>query len=196
MPVAIEIPQEAVALPHKLWTREECEQLERIGMVDVNRYELIEGELIHKMSKNSPHMLSVVLLYGWLQDVFGRLFVVPEPTIDVRPEDNPTSAPEPDAIVLTRSLRGMVGRPRPQEIRLLAEVSSTTLPFDLATKSKLYARSGIVEYWVLDLDGGRLIVHRDPGGGIYRSVQAYGENEFVTCLAAPDHEVRVGELLR
>jgi Uma2 family endonuclease len=69
-----------------------------------------------------------------------------------------------------------------------------SLPFDLTTKARLYARARIPEYWVLDLDGRRLIVHRDPMEDSYRSVNAYGENERVTTLAAPLSELRVGDL--
>ena len=44
-------------------------------------------------------------MLNWLLSVFGNGFVVPEPSIDVRPEDNPTSEPEPDIVVLNRPLR-------------------------------------------------------------------------------------------
>ena len=196
MPVAVEIPQETFALPHKLWTRDECETLGRAGLVDLNRYELIEGELIQKMPKNIPHVMAVALLSSWLRKIYGELWVVTEPTIDLRPEDSPASAPEPDVIVLTRSIREYQDWLRPDEVRLVAEVSSTTLPFDMTIKARLYARSGIVEYWVLDLEGRRLIVHRDPVDDTYSSIQAYVEQEFVSTLATPDHEIRVRELLQ
>jgi len=65
----------------------------------------------------------------------------------------------------------------------------------LTTKARLYARSGIVEYWVLDVAGRRLIVHREPLDGRYRSVVAFTEDERVTTLAAPEQDIRVGELL-
>jgi len=69
------------------------------------------------------------------------------------------------------------------------------LAFDLTTKARLYARSGIVEYWVLDVAGRRLIVHRDPVDGQYQSVIAFSEEERVATLAAPEQDIRVGELL-
>jgi Uma2 family endonuclease len=155
---------------------------------------LIEGELVLKMGKSQRHMRALMLLIVWLRSVFGESFVAQEPSIDLRPEDNPTSEPEPDAIVLTRSFLDLSSQARPEELRLVAEVSRTSLPFDLTTKARLYARARIPEYWVLDLDGRRLIVHRDPMEDSYRSVNAYGENERVTTLAAPLSELRVGDL--
>ena len=99
MPVVLEIPTPIIGPPHKRWTREEYSKLEKTGLIDPERYELIEGELIQKMGKNHPHMLTVMLLGAWLRKVFGEPFVVQEPTIDLRAEDNPTSEPEPDLVL-------------------------------------------------------------------------------------------------
>jgi len=76
----------------------------------------------------------------------------------------------------------------------VVEVSDSSLGFDLTTKAALYARAGIVEYWVLDVAGRRLIVHRDPRAGRYISVAAYGEEESVAPLAALESLLRVGDL--
>jgi Uma2 family endonuclease len=116
--------------------------------------------------------------------------VDPDAPLDVAPEDNPTN--EPDLIVLTRpSSEFQDANPRPADLRLVVEISDSTLGFDLTTKAGLYARAGIVEYWVVDIAARRLVVHRDPRDGLYRSVTAYGENETATPLASPQSEFRV-----
>jgi Uma2 family endonuclease len=84
-------------------------------------------------------------------------------------------------------------RPQPDDLHLAIEVAESTLGFDLRTKAALYARAGIVEYWVLDIAGRRMIVHRDPQLGRYASVVAYGTDESVAPLAAPDSRLRVGD---
>jgi Uma2 family endonuclease len=76
----------------------------------------------------------------------------------------------------------------------VAEISDTTVGFDRTTKFALYARAGIQEYWILDLAGRRLIVHRQPEAGRYAGVVAYGESA-VAPLAAPDKAMNVGEVL-
>ena len=164
------------------------------GRIDLQHYELIEGELVLKMGKNHPHMRAVFLLVSWLRGVFGQNFVVQEPAIDLRPEDNPSSEPEPDVIVLRRSFLELTGHARPGDLQMIAEFSGATLGFDLTAKARLYARSSISEYWVLDLAARRIIVHRDPFEDKYRSAQGYGENERVAPLAAPSNDVRVGDL--
>ena len=194
MPTLLEAVMDGPPRPHKLWTREDCAVLEKAGLVEAERYELIEGELILKMGKNYPHVLALTCLVTWLQACFGAMSVIYEAPIDLRPEDHPTSEPEPDVSVLVRSVREFSSHPRPQDLRLVAEVADSSLAFDLTTKARLYARSGIVEYWVLDVDGRRLIVHREPVEGRYQSVVAFGEEERVATLAAPERDVRVGDL--
>ena len=83
-------------------------------------------------------------------------------------------------------------RPQAEDLALIVEVSDTTLRFDLTVKAKLYARASIQEYWTVDINGRRLIVHREPRGGTYQSVTAYSEN--VTPLAAPDSPLVVSAL--
>jgi Uma2 family endonuclease len=178
--------------PRKRWTRAECATLEASGLWDQQRLELVHGELISKMGKKRPHVNALVAVQAWLVRTFGEQFVNPEAPIDVAPEDNPTSEPEPDLVVLTKPTREFRdANPRPGDLRLVVEISDTTLGFDLTTKAELYARAGIIEYWVVDVAARRLIVHRDPREGLYRSVTAYGEQESVSPLALPDFEFRV-----
>jgi Uma2 family endonuclease len=57
-------------------------------------------------------------------------------------------------------------------------------------KAGLYARASVSEYWVLDVTGHRLIVHRNPARGKYETVAVYSENEAVYPQAAPEAEFR------
>jgi Uma2 family endonuclease len=177
--------------PRKRWTREQCASLEATGLFERERLELVDGELISKMGKNRPHVNTLMLMLEWLQDVFGKRFVNSEAPIDVSPQDNPTNEPEPDLIVLNREYTSFrSGNPQPQDLSLIVEIADSTLTFDLTTKAALYARAGIVEYWVLDVAGRRLIVHRGPLSGKYGTVTEYSENEPISPLAAPTAEFR------
>jgi hypothetical protein len=62
-------------------------------------------------------------------------------------------------------------------------------------KAELYARAGIPDYWVLDVDKRRMIVHRNPASGKYTSIIVYAEHESVSPLAAPECEIRVASTL-
>jgi Uma2 family endonuclease len=196
MPTAVEalhIPAQTNP-PRKRWTREEVSSFEPAGLRNPPRLELIWGDLIDRMGKKRPHTIVLVIVQDWLQRIFGPQYVNPETPIDVAPEDNPTNEPEPDLIVLSRPSQEIRdANPRPADLRLVVEISDSTLLFDLTTKAELYARAGIVEYWVFDINARRLIVHRDPREGRYVSVTAYAKQERVSPLSAPGREFHVAE---
>ena len=161
--------------------------MEAAGVWEHQRLELVEGELINRMGKHRKHSTSITLVNIKLGEIFGRHFVNQEVPIDVAPEDNPTNEPEPDLIVLKRHLSDfMEGNPRAKDLNLAVEISDSSLSFDLSVKARLYARAEIAEYWVLDVAGRRLIVHRDPILGRYESVSAYDDTECVAPISAPD----------
>ena len=191
MPTAvIDLPL-ALDPPRKRWTRAEYEELSS-GLLEGQRLELIDGELINKMGKKRPHVIGMIFLRNWLTEVFGARRVQTEAPIEVAPQDNPTNEPEPDITVLKRDLADFPKQnPGPQDLHLVVEVADTTLGFDLRTKAALYARAGIADYWVLDVVGRRMIVHREPQAGRYVSVAAYGYEESVSPLAAPAASFRV-----
>ena len=74
--------------------------MERAGIVQPETYELIEGELLLKVPKHSPHGRAIAYLSAALRHEFGVDYVLSETTIDLRPEDSPTSEPEPDVILV------------------------------------------------------------------------------------------------
>ena len=179
----------------KSWTRHELEAIESAGLLHDQDLELIEGELILKMGKKRPHTIAVSLLLKYLASIFSPDHVQQEAPIDVHPEDNPTSEPEPDLIVLKLpQTHYRMGNPRSSDLHLVCEVSDSTLAFDLSTKAQLYARAGIMEYWVLDIPSQRLVVHREADASGYQSIQAYQALECVTPLAAPQAELHVASL--
>jgi Uma2 family endonuclease len=189
MPTALTTSFEAPAprAPRrKRWTREECAPLEAAGMFEIERLELVDGELISKTGKKRPHVDGAMAMLFWLLDVFGKQFVNVSAPIDVSPEDNPSNEPVPDLIVLSRDWSTIVsGNPQPKDVRLVVEISDSTLAFDLSVRARLYARAGIAEYWVLDVNDQRLICHRTPITGKYSSVIAYSKDESLEPLSAP-----------
>ena len=191
MPTILAEAIELHAPERKLWTRGEFERLGAASLIDPERFELMDGELILKVSKHRPHVNAFSFLYLWLLRTFGDMAVNGEAPIDVHPSENRVSEPVPDLIVLNRTFDSIPsGNPAPSDLNLVVEISDTSLHFDLTTKAGVYARAGIIEYWVLDIQTRRMIVHRDPVDGTYRSVLVYGENEAIAPLAAPDAEFR------
>ncbi len=191
----------AVYPPRKRWTREECRTLEATGLWDRERLELIEGDLLTRLSKKRPHVIAFVLMLEWLTQVFGTRYLNPESPIDVAPHDNPTSEPEPDFAVLAKAATEYTtSNPGPRlssgnDIRLVIEISDSTLAFDLGPKARLYARAGIADYWVVDLENRRLHIHRDPQDGAYATVTTLDETQTLTPLTAPAEILSVTAVL-
>jgi Uma2 family endonuclease len=180
-------PPPLESLPRKKWTVCEIEELISRGWSG-KRYELIDGELIDRqMGKNNPHIMAAMLIHEWLIAIFGFWRVHKEDPINV----NERNEPGPDLTVLRLPLQELGRKPRPEDALLVIEVAASTLAMDLSWKADLYARAGIPDYWVLDVNKRRMIVHREPTGGKYSSIVVYGENESVAPLAAPESHFRV-----
>jgi Uma2 family endonuclease len=179
----------------KRFTRKECEFLEQNGLLK-GRYELIDGEIIYKMPQNPPHIFTLAIIAEWLRSLFGGLYVITQSSIDVDVVDPEINEPEPDIFVLAQPITAFAARNIvSSDLILLVEVSETTLRYDLRNKAALYARAGIIEYWVADISGRRFIVHRNPGADGYAQVTEYTADETVSPLARPDTAVRVADLL-
>ena len=198
MPVLLsDMPESAVGevLPHKTWTRAELEILESTGLFEGRHYELIEGELIDKMGKNKRHVIGVNRTKQILDALFGVEYVYTEAPIDIAPSDNPKNEPEPDVYVLRRKLEDLPGNPVFADLALVVEVADSSLRLDLNVKTRLYARAGIVEYWVLDVNNRKLHVLRQPENGQYNERIELGENESIAPLAKPGESIRIAQML-
>jgi len=66
--------------------------------------------------------------------------------------------------------------------------------FDRGVKAPIYARAGIQEYWIVDLQGRAVEVYRDPSGDAYRRVEEHREGR-VSPAAFPDLELDVADIL-
>ncbi len=62
-------------------------------------------------------------------------------------------------------------------------------------KAPAYARLGIREYWILDINARRLYVFAEPGAEFYASPVVLAESDLIAPLAFPDCQVSVEDLL-
>lgn len=169
----------------KRWTREEYFALQQSGLVELRRVELIRGDLIERPPVTRPQALAWSKLMRWLHEEIGYDYICQDLPIEVSPEDNPTTVPKPNAAVLACSMESLLDMARPPDIRMIVEVSGSSLHFDLTSKAELYAAAGIAEYWLLDVPAGRLIVHLDPLSSAYSRILVYSGNESVSPQFAP-----------
>ena len=106
------------------------------------------------------------------------------------------SEPQPDLVLLRfRDDYYASALPTPSDVLLLIEVADSSLKFDRDVKAGLYARHGLLEVWLQDVEHSALLVHRTPSPEGYRDVRIFRRGERVTPLAFPDLAIEVDAIL-
>jgi Uma2 family endonuclease len=190
------VPATPEPTPNRLrWTRRQCAAIRDAGIL-TGRYELIDGEVISKMGHKPPHAIGIRRVMRCLARLFGVEHVMVQLTIDVAEISPEYDEPEPDVAVTAEPEDAYTTRhPTPADLLLVVEVADTTLRFDRTKKVALYSRAGIREYWIVDVAGRRLYVHRQPAAEGYGDVTVYRADEMVATLARPEAPIRVEDLL-
>jgi Uma2 family endonuclease len=162
------------------------------------RIELSEGEIIEMSPKRSSYSTSTTLVGDALRMAFGQGYTV---RVQEPLSLGPSSEPEPDVAVVKGTPRDYRDR-HPSTALLIVEVSESSLAYDRTTKASLYAKSGIPEYWIVNLLDDQLEVHRDLSPRVdqpfeygYATVSVYGASDVVSPLTLPGKSVAVADLL-
>ncbi len=151
-------------------TRANIYRMEEQGLL-TGRWELIGGELIPKTGTNALHEYVLHLILPWLSRVCGVLLRC-RSAMEVYEADRALNAPLPDFAVVREMKEEYARRvPRGDELTLVIEVSDTSIRTDLSMKVRLYARSGVPEYWVVDIARRRVVIHRHVEQGIYQDAE-------------------------
>jgi Uma2 family endonuclease len=148
------------------------------NLITPHDYELIDGDLVEKMPQNQPHAVTVRRVTRLMEAVFGFDFIGTASPIFI----DEGNAPEPDIFATHDPLSSYAENPAAQECLLAVEVSDSTLSYDRSTKAELYARAGILEYWIVNLNARTLIVHRAPTDEGYGELRTLTEIDSVTPL--------------
>ena len=87
-----------------------------------------------------------------------------------------------------------IGSAHGADVLLLVEVSETSLVYDRGTKLPLYARFGVPEVWIVDLEGAAIEVCREPTGGAYALKERLTSGSLAPVLV-PSVTIDVGAFL-
>lgn len=149
------------------WTIEEYHQMIAAGIFNNRQVELLRGEIVEMSPEGEPHAYFSTEAGEYLIRLLGNLAKIRQAKPITLPNN---SEPEPDiAIVKPLGREYLHHHPYPEDIFWLIEYSNSSLEKDLETKTKIYAEVGILEYWVINLKKGQLIVFREPSDGEYTS---------------------------
>lgn len=131
-------------------------------LTENDRFELLNGWIVQKMTINPAHAFCVSALDALLAPRLGPDWVLrcqqPITTTD--------SEPEPDLAIVVGPRRQYIARhPGLGEVELVIEVADTSLELDLTTKLRIYALAKIPQYWVVNLNARCVEVFTMPRGG-------------------------------
>lgn len=176
------------------FTAKEYHRMAKAGiLLQDERLELIEGEILCMSPIGKWHASRVVRLIRWFDRRVGdRALVSAQNPLRL----SPYSEPQPDLMLLKPSEDFYASREVvPGDVLLLIEIADSSSAYDRRIKMPLYAQAGVPEAWLLDLQGQRAGVHREPSPDGYRNVEWYERGSTLTALAFPDLPITVDELL-
>jgi Uma2 family endonuclease len=165
MGVIDELPARVRVSRHRL-NVDQYHQMARSGVLAPDaRVELIEGEIIDMAPIGTRHW-SVV---NRLTDIFatalhGRAIVSVQSSIRL----GDFNEPQPDlAVFRYRPDFYADHHPTAADALLIIEVADTTAPYDRGVKLPLYAKHGVPEVWIVDLEASLVRFYRQPQGDRY-----------------------------
>ena len=159
-----------------------------------DRLELLEGEIVEMPPIGPGHAGGVKrLMHGFLPLQVERkaIISVQDPIrLGERSEPQPDLAllkPHPDFYALEH--------PSPEHVLLVVEVMDSSASYDREVKVPLYARCGIPEAWLVDVEQGLIEMYRAPAPGGYQQVRTPRPGERLSPQAFPELILTVDELL-
>jgi Uma2 family endonuclease len=180
----------SVQMQKRLFTVQEYHLMIEAGVFGNNdRVELIEGEIIEMAAIGKRHAARVDRLADFFYERVRRRAIIRVQN-PICLDDK--SEPQPDiALVQPRADFYEESLPNSENILLLVEVADSTIDYDRDVKVPKYARSGIQEVWLWDLEDNCLEVYRFPAGNGYSFRQRFEGKEIFSSLAFPDFNVSV-----
>lgn len=181
-------------LARKKFRRDEIYKMVEAGILpEESGWELIDGEIIHRISIGSRHAGIVRKLSKILERKFGdvTLISVQNPIhIDEHNE------PEPDiALLKPREDFYINSHPTSKDVLLLVEVSDSTLEYDREIKKSLYAKAGIVEFWLVNLQNNTLEVYSQPKNENYYLARILESGEKIESGTVENLTIEIDDIL-
>jgi Uma2 family endonuclease len=171
-------------LPVKLRLEDYLRLDEAGAFEEYRKTELIEGEIFFMNAQHRPHAVVKSRLHVRIAAALAALGQGWEAVVEGSIAIPPHNSPEPDIVVTSEpDGKGLIPL---DSVKLIIEVSDATLSFDMKRKLAMYARNGIPEYWVVDVNA--RVTHRmwSPEGEGYVESQniAFGERLSASTIPA------------
>lgn len=193
--MVLQIESETEVKKHVI-TLEEYERMCALGVFgEAARIELIRGEIIDMPPPGPEHQSVVSRLHLYMVELVKRVALIWPQGNSIRLWQS-TSQPQPDVtLVRWRDDHYAKEIPSAKDVILVIEVSERTLRHDRKIKVALYAESGILEYWVVNLKRRLVEVYSNPSEGTYRSVKMVKPGETLILPGGLEGSITVSDIL-
>jgi Uma2 family endonuclease len=185
-----ETTQAAEGLPRRAWTVAEIEAMVKAGIIEGDeRFELIEGEVVPMSPKGNRHeLIKGSLSFFWMRRLPETVRMIQETTFRL----DGTSFLEPDFIFFetVSGLRNL----SPGTALLAVEVADSSLRYDMGRKAQVYAKHGIRELWVIDVESLRTHVFSKPSPEAYLERRLIEPSDLLAPSFATELSVKLAEL--
>lgn len=179
----------------RLFTLEEYHRMIEAGIFrDGERAELIEGDIIEMSPPGRVHAGTVDRIANMFSRRLGeRAIVRVQNPVTFAPL---VSEPEPDVTLLVpRRDFYTGGHPESGDMLLVVEVMDSSVAYDRLVKLPLYARAGVVEVWLVDVNARQIEGFRRPSPTGYAESRVFQNDEPISIQAFPDDTFSIRELL-
>ncbi len=180
------------AQPRHRWTVAEYHRMAEVGLLhEDSRVELIDGEIIEMAPIGSEHAGHNNYLMGCLAHrLYGKAIVAGQNPVILGGYEEP----QPDiALLRWRNDYYRTAHPHAEDVLLIIEISDSTLRYDHDVKIPLYAKNGIPEVWLLDIQNRQLEIQREPINGVYQQRDCRRAGQIAPILC-PDAVIDLAEL--
>ena len=178
----------------KLFTADEYHQMSAAGIFpEDDRVELIEGEIMEMGLAGDRHSACVNRANALFSTLLaGKTIISVENPVRL---SNYTE-PLPDIVLLKPHADYYSAKHlSAEDTFLVIEIADNSLKYDRNCKLPLYAKSGVPEVWIEDLQRNFILVYREPLADTYASFLTLRRGDSVSPLAFPSVVINVNDLL-
>ncbi len=181
----------SIALTKRRFTVDDYQRMGQAGILsEGDRVELVDGEVVAMTPIGARHTACVNrATHAFVTAVGGNGIVqIQSPVrLDLYHE------PEPDIVLLKPRDDFYASRlPGPGDILLIVEIADSSIEYDRDVKARIYAESGIPEYWLADLNANLVSRYTAPEQDAFRTIEPHHRGQSIApqllpaCLIAVD----------
>jgi Uma2 family endonuclease len=173
----------AIPFVRKRFTTHDFHLMAEAGILgEDDRYELIAGEIVEMAAIGAKHANYINRLNLHAVRELGDTYVI---SVQNSVQLSINHEPQPDLMILRWRDDYDDRVPTSDDVMLLIEVADSALQYDRKVKLPLYAKAGIPEVWIVDVNGLRLTRYSQPDGEIYQVVRRARRGQALASTTIP-----------